>query len=169
MGSGAYGGVWMAVDIARKRQMACKMVKLGKSPQQQSGRVRFSEPLWREVDLLKDISHVRKAAPLWILAHQMFSQTSYMSSVYSLPKTICMTVLSISVFELTPLAISFQTLLREETLCLTLNGHGPRWMMRRHVCIPFEHIHPRSGPHFGLQDMSREQEAFDTPLSCLIA
>ena len=50
----------MAVDRDRQRQMACKVVKLGKSPQR----------LWREVELLKDISHVRKVLPLSTLAHQ---------------------------------------------------------------------------------------------------
>lgn len=50
----------MAVDIARKRQMACKLVKLGKSLQKRSGRVSLYQSLWREVELLKDISHVRR-------------------------------------------------------------------------------------------------------------
>lgn len=101
LGSGAYGEVWMAVDIACKRQMACKMVKLGTSPQKRSGRVSFSEPLWREVELLKDLSHVRKEVPLSTLAHQMSSQTLYMLNVFSSPTGICMTTSSMSMFELT--------------------------------------------------------------------
>ena len=59
LGSGAYGEVWMAVDVLRQRQMACKVIRLNKSPQQRSGRLSFSEAFWREVDLLKDMSHVR--------------------------------------------------------------------------------------------------------------
>ena len=49
----------MAVDVLRKRQMACKMVKLNGSSQRRSGKVSFTGSFWREVDLLKDISHVR--------------------------------------------------------------------------------------------------------------
>ena len=65
LGSGAYGEVWMAVDILHKRQVACKVVELSKSPQGRSGK----GIIWREVDLLKDISHVRKDIPLSTLAH----------------------------------------------------------------------------------------------------
>lgn len=101
MGSGAYGEVWMAVDRARKRQMACKVVKLGKSPQKQSGSVSFSESLWREVELLKDISHVRKAVPLSTVAHKMSSQISYTSSVSFSRRETCMTIYHMSVSELT--------------------------------------------------------------------
>ncbi|CAD6582985.1 MAG: hypothetical protein ASARMPRED_001122 [Alectoria sarmentosa] len=57
LGSGAYGEVWMAVDIFRQRQMACKVVKLDKSPQKWTGKVNLSGTLWREVDLLKNITH----------------------------------------------------------------------------------------------------------------
>ena len=65
LGSGAYGEVWMAVDILHKRQMACKVVELSRSPQGRSGK----GTIWREVDLLKDISHVRKHIPLSTHAH----------------------------------------------------------------------------------------------------
>ena len=43
----------MAVDVLRKRQMACKIVKL------RAGEINSVETFWREVDLLKEISHVR--------------------------------------------------------------------------------------------------------------
>ena len=85
LGSGAYGEVWMAVDILHKRQMACKVVELRKSPQGRSGNGTF----WREVDLLKDISHVRENIPLSTPAHKFFSQTSCMSSVSSLRRKSC--------------------------------------------------------------------------------
>ena len=49
----------MAVDVLRKRQMACKIVKLSRSSQRRSGNISFAGTFWREVDLLKDISHVR--------------------------------------------------------------------------------------------------------------
>ena len=65
LGSGAYGEVWMAVDILHKRQMACKVVELSRSPQGRSAK----GTIWREVDLLKDISHVRKRIPLSTHAH----------------------------------------------------------------------------------------------------
>ena len=64
LGSGAYGEVRMAIDVAHERQMACKMVKLGKSPHQRLGRVRYSEPVWREVELLKNIRHVSREIPI---------------------------------------------------------------------------------------------------------
>ena len=89
LGSGAYGEVWMAVDILRQRQMACKVVRLNKSPQKRSGRLSFSEAFWREVDLLKDISHVRRCFPLLALAHQISRQTSCTLSVVSSPKKSC--------------------------------------------------------------------------------
>lgn len=97
LGSGAYGEVRMAVDTYHKRQMACKMVKLGKSPYQRSGRVSFSGSLWREVDLLKDISHVGQNISLSTLAYQMSSQTLYTLSVSSSPRIICMMISSTSV------------------------------------------------------------------------
>ena len=49
----------MAVDVLRKRQMACKIVKLNRSSQRRSEKISFAGNFWREVDLLKDISHVR--------------------------------------------------------------------------------------------------------------
>lgn len=101
----------MAVDIFRQRQMACKVIKLDKSPQKWTGKVNLSRILWREVDLLKNISHVRRYTPLLTLTDQMFSQTSYTSSVSSLVRKSCMTVSSILDFrvDLSP-ATSFQTL-----------------------------------------------------------
>ena len=60
LGSGGCGEVWMAVDNIRKCQMACKIVKLEKPVRQRAGRTRSTETVWREVELLKDISHVRK-------------------------------------------------------------------------------------------------------------
>ena len=53
----------MAVDILHNRQMACKVVTLNKSTQGWSRQANFSGTFWREVDLLKDISHVRKETP----------------------------------------------------------------------------------------------------------
>ena len=50
----------MAVDVLRRRQMACKIVKLNRSSQKRSGKLSFAGKFWREVDLLKDISHVRE-------------------------------------------------------------------------------------------------------------
>ena len=50
----------MAVDVLRKRQVACKIVKLNRSSQRRSGKLSFAETFWREVNLLKDISHVRE-------------------------------------------------------------------------------------------------------------
>lgn len=84
----------MAVDNFCQRQMACKIVKLDRSPQKRTGGVSLSGPRWREVDLLKDISHVRNEIPLLNLAHQLFSQISYTSSVSSSPRKSCMTKLS---------------------------------------------------------------------------
>lgn len=81
----------MAVDIVRQRQMACKIVKLYESPQKRSGRVSFSGPQWREVDLLKNLSHVRTENLLLDLAYRIISQTSYTSSVSSSPRKTCMT------------------------------------------------------------------------------
>lgn len=87
----------MAVEHYHKRQMACKMVKLGKSPYQRSGRVSCSGSLWREVDLLKDLSHVSRSISLSTLAYEMSSQTLYTSSVSSSPRIICMMISSRSV------------------------------------------------------------------------
>lgn len=89
LGSGAYGEVWMAVDNYHQRQVACKIVKLHHSLQQRSGKIDTGRQ-WREVDLLKDISHVRKEILVLYLAHQKFSQTSYMLSVCSSPRKSCM-------------------------------------------------------------------------------
>ena len=50
----------MAVDVLRKRQVACKIVKLNKLSQRRSGKLSFAGTFWRKVDLLKDISHVRE-------------------------------------------------------------------------------------------------------------
>lgn len=50
----------MAIDLLHKRQVACKVVKPNKLPQWQSNKVNLLKTFWREVDLLKDISHVRK-------------------------------------------------------------------------------------------------------------
>lgn len=88
----------MAVDIVRQCQVACKIVKLHEPPQKRSGRVSFSGPQWREVDLLKDISHVRREILLLTLAYRTFSQISYTSSVSSSPRKCCMTIYSISGF-----------------------------------------------------------------------
>lgn len=54
LGSGAYGEVWMAVDNFNQRQVACKIVKLNKPFRNASP----SRTIWREVDLLKDLSHL---------------------------------------------------------------------------------------------------------------
>ena len=86
----------MAVDIVRQRQVACKIVKLHEPPQKRFGRVSFSGPQWREVDLLKDISHVRREILLLTLAYRMSSQTSYTSSVSSSLRRCCMTISFIS-------------------------------------------------------------------------
>ena len=85
----------MAVDVLRQRQMACKVVRLSKL-QQRSGRLSFTEAFWREVDLLKDMSHVRLDFPLLALAHQIFRQTSCTLSVVSLPRKSCKTNSSLS-------------------------------------------------------------------------
>ena len=95
LGSGAYGEVWMAVDTLHQRQVACKIVKLNKSPGNRSGKASFSAKFWREVDLLKDISHVSKEFLLLTLAHQMFSQTFCTSNVSSSQRKDCMTKFSV--------------------------------------------------------------------------
>ena len=69
LGSGAYGEVWMAVDIFHQRQVACKVMKSSESHQDRSGKAIGT--LWREVDLLKDMSHVRE------IFHCRFSLTIY--------------------------------------------------------------------------------------------
>ncbi len=86
----------MAVDNLQQRQMACKVVKLSKSPQRRSGKLSLSGSFWREVDLLKDISHVRTEIRLLTRAYLMFSPTFCTSSVCSLPRKSCMTKLSVS-------------------------------------------------------------------------
>ena len=55
MGSGAFGEVWMAVDDLHQRQMACKIIRLGRSSQTRSGKVSLPTYLWREGDQLKEI------------------------------------------------------------------------------------------------------------------
>ena len=57
LGSGAYGEVWMAVDNINQRQVACKIVK----PNRSFRNISLSKTLWREVDLLKELSHVSQA------------------------------------------------------------------------------------------------------------
>lgn len=132
LGSGAYGEVWMTIDLLHKRQMACKIVKPNKSPQWQLNRVNLLNTFWREVDLLRDISHVRNEFPLLTHAHHVFSQTFCTSSVSSLRRRSCMTKLPVPCIRTnTSSAILFQTLLPEETSCRTLNGQGPRFPMRR--------------------------------------
>ena len=88
LGSGAYGEVWMAVDNFYQRQVACKIVRPGISTQVCSGKVVGT--LWREVNLLKDMSHVRAKIPFSIFAHQILSQISSTSSVSFSPKRSCM-------------------------------------------------------------------------------
>lgn len=83
----------MAIDLLHKRQMACKVVKPNKSPRWQSNKVNLLKTFWREVDLLKDISHVRNELPLLALTHQIFSQTFCTSSVSSLRRKSCRTQL----------------------------------------------------------------------------
>ncbi len=70
LGSGISGRVFMVVDRFRRRQMACKIVQLQKchadhiNGDRQNGSpgmigdLRRSAKIWREVDLLKDLSHV---------------------------------------------------------------------------------------------------------------
>lgn len=101
LGSGAFGEVRMAVDIVCKRQVACKMIRLGMSSRKRSGRVSLSEPLWREVELLKDLSHVRKEVFSSNLAHPIPSQTLYTLSVSSSPTGICMTASAMPISKLT--------------------------------------------------------------------
>lgn len=63
LGAGSYGRVHLAIDLFRRRQMACKMVALKDASQKRAGEKNFTKGLWREVNLLKEISHVRKTAP----------------------------------------------------------------------------------------------------------
>lgn len=58
IGAGAFGRVRMAIDCLRQRQMACKIVNLRKSSLMRAGQKDFANKLWREVNLLRDISHV---------------------------------------------------------------------------------------------------------------
>ena len=76
LGAGGTGEVFMAVDIWSRRQVVCKVVNLGKpiagqvGGQQQPGTAAgtsWQKKLWREVELLKHISHVRAAASLLVI------------------------------------------------------------------------------------------------------
>ena len=80
----------MAIDLLHRRQMACKVVKPNESPQRQSGKVNLLRTFWREVDLLKDISHVRKGIRLLTFAHWIYSPISCTLSVSSLRRRSCM-------------------------------------------------------------------------------
>ncbi|KAL8903609.1 MAG: hypothetical protein Q9207_003811 [Kuettlingeria erythrocarpa] len=80
LGSGISGRVFMVVDRFRRRQMACKIVQLRKCHADHSngdrrngtpgmiGDLRRSAKIWREVDLLKDLSHILHAVSY---LHQM--------------------------------------------------------------------------------------------------
>lgn len=48
----------MAIDCFRSRQVACKIVDLKEHKRANDND--FASRVWREVDLLKDLSHVRK-------------------------------------------------------------------------------------------------------------
>lgn len=69
LGSGVSGRVFMVVDRLRRRQMACKIIQLRKChdgsgtnssgfPTELMMRRNSLEKIWKEVDLLKDLSHV---------------------------------------------------------------------------------------------------------------
>lgn len=58
LGAGSYGRVHLAIDQFRQRQMACKMVALKDESQPWGAGKKFANVLWREVNLLKEISHV---------------------------------------------------------------------------------------------------------------
>ncbi len=73
LGAGGTGQVFMAIDVWNRCQVACKIVNLIKpigkqaEEQQQPGSALKTElqiKLWREVDLLKHISHVRSTGLL---------------------------------------------------------------------------------------------------------
>lgn len=88
LGSGVSGHVLMAVDHHKRRQVACKIVYLKdilrkqvshqvepNSPNFQPGRTRFKSlgketvsKLWREVELLKELSHVGRLNHDWLKA-----------------------------------------------------------------------------------------------------
>lgn len=65
LGSGIAGRVFMVIDRLWRRQMACKTVQLRKChadrgpglPEIRGPRDSLAK-IWREVDLLKDLSHV---------------------------------------------------------------------------------------------------------------
>ena len=57
LGTGSFGQVIMAIDCFRQHQVACKIVNLRSLPLREKD---FAVRLRREVDLLKDISHVRE-------------------------------------------------------------------------------------------------------------
>ena len=56
----------------------------------------YERSLWREVDLLRNISHVRIEMPWLIPAHQMFSPMFYTLNVSSFPTKTCMSKFSLS-------------------------------------------------------------------------
>lgn len=64
LGAGSFGRVHLAIDLFRQRQMACKIVALKDECQTWTGGRKVANSLWREVKLLKEISHVRKYHPL---------------------------------------------------------------------------------------------------------
>ena len=59
LGDGAFGKVVMAVDCFRQRQMACKIVNLKNPALMRAQQCDFAKKLRCEVDILKDLSHVR--------------------------------------------------------------------------------------------------------------
>ena len=59
LGAGAFGKVHMAIDCLYQRQVACKIVNLKKPTLMWGQQKDFAFRLWQEVNLLKDISHVR--------------------------------------------------------------------------------------------------------------
>lgn len=62
LGAGAYARVHLAIDLFSQRQMACKMVALKDSSRIWVDQKKSANGLWREVKLLKEISHVRKTS-----------------------------------------------------------------------------------------------------------
>lgn len=50
----------MAIDRFNQRQVACKIVPLRNHNRSRSQEEELSRKLWREVDILKHISHVSK-------------------------------------------------------------------------------------------------------------
>ncbi len=57
LGAGGSGRVLMAVDCFRSCQVACKIVRLTENTRAKEKA--FALKLWREVDIVKDITHVR--------------------------------------------------------------------------------------------------------------